>query len=362
MADDALRCLQAFLQSVPAWIADIESILAASQAQHETSLSEQQPAETALHEYASGLSAGSLPSTHQTEDRGEERLHKLKRSESQASLLRPQLPHMTVSDALRLSQRKRKTSSVCSGDQSGPCKYRSRAMTVVYYDGDTQKRFERLVGDIGSGRNSVKKATMGTGVARLSRERSNSSSDDDSSRSEEGEDTLDLKKLQYKTTRQHEAYIGPGSEAFDKIDKSLDLGQSLCERAAHQILRDGDCALELSNAKKHLADAKEAAEGALPHLEESAQQTTDRRRRREERQRVQDDADEESKPVGKPIIETTHDVSPVPSLVSSRPSDAKLEVDLEADDEESEDDEATFTADAFRSGKYQITRTRMMAH
>ncbi|KAK3626250.1 hypothetical protein LTR56_019921 [Elasticomyces elasticus] len=360
MADDALRCLQAFLQSVPAWIADIESILAASQAQHETTFSEQQPLEAALHEYASGLSAGSLPSTHQTEDRGEEGRHKLKRSDSQASLLRPQLPHMTVSDALRLSQRKRKTSSVCSGDQSGPCKYRSRAMTVVYYDGDTQKRFEKLVGDIGSGRNSVKKATMGTGVARLSRERSNSSSDD-SSGSEEGEDTLDLKKLQYKTTRQHEAYIGPGSEAFDKIDKSLDLGQSLCERAAHQILRDGDCALELSNAKKHLADAKEAAEGALPHLEESAQQTTDRRRRREERQRVQDNADGEGKPVGKPI-ETTHDGSPVPSLVSSRPSDAKLEVDLEADDEESEDDEAAFTAEAFRAGKYQIPRTRLMAH
>ncbi|KAK4949005.1 hypothetical protein LTR10_012378 [Elasticomyces elasticus] len=360
MADDALRCLQAFLQSVPAWIADIESILAASQAQHETSLSEQPPPETALHGYASGLSAGSLPSTHQTQDRGEEERHKLKRSESQASLLRPQLPHMTVSDALRLSQRKRKTSSVCSGDQSGPCKYRSRAMTVVYYDGNTQKRFEKLVGDIGSGRNAVKKATMGTGVARLSRERSNSSSDD-SSGSEEGEDTLDLKKLQYKTTRQHEAYIGPGSEAFDKIDKSLDLGQSLCERAAHQILRDGDCALELSNAKKHLADAKEEAEGALPHLEESAQQTLDRQRRRGERLRVKDDADEESKPVGKPI-EPVHDASPVPSLVSSRPSDAKLEVDLEADDEESDDEEGAFTPEAFRSGKFQIPRTRLMAH
>ncbi|KAK5692995.1 hypothetical protein LTR97_010471 [Elasticomyces elasticus] len=360
MADDALRCLQAFLQSVPAWIADIESILAASQAQHETSLSKQQPAETALHEYASGLSAGSLPSTHQTQDRGEEERHKLKRSESQASLLRPQLPHMTVSDALRLSQRKRKTSSVCSGDQSGPCKYRSRAMTVVYYDGNTQKRFEKLVGDIGSGRNAVKKATMGTGVARLSRERSNSSSDG-SSGGEDGEDTLDLKKLQYKTTRQHEAYIGPGSEAFDKIDKSLDLGQSLCERAAHQILRDGDCALELSNAKKHLADAKEAAEGALPHLEESAQQTLDRQRRHGERQRVKDNADEESKPISKPI-EPVHDASPVPSLVSSRPSDAKLEVDLEADDEESDDDEGAFTPEAFRSGKFQIPRTRLMAH
>ncbi|TKA69499.1 hypothetical protein B0A55_07991 [Friedmanniomyces simplex] len=307
MADDALTCIKSLLQSVPTWIADIETILAAARAKQDEIFFEQQPADQPLDESEHLYEPEHVPSTsrsshtRRTGGAGGVDRHDAERGDSQAPLLRPQLPHLTGSDALRLSQRKRKTASVCSGNESGPCKYRSRAMVVIYYDGDTQKRFETLVQSIGIGRNAVKKGTTGAAMTRLSRTSSGSS---DGSSSADEEEALDLSKLRYKSTRPVRGRAGNESapDVFYKIDTCLELGQSLCERAAHQVLRDGDCALELSNTKKHLAEARELAEGEVPGLQERAQRNEDRQRRCEERRRIKHVAEEkeqESAPASK---------------------------------------------------------------
>ncbi|KAK0253838.1 hypothetical protein B0A54_13392 [Friedmanniomyces endolithicus] len=367
MADDALICIKSLLQSIPTWIADMESILADAKAKQEQILFEHQPITQPLDELEYPAEPKHAPSilssvhTRRTGGLEEETRHDEERGDSQAPLLRKQLPHFTGSDALRMSQRKRKTASVCSGDESGPRKYRSRALVVIYYDGDTQKRLETLVHNIGLGRNAVKRGSAGTTMIRLHRAVPNSG-DGTSSSDEEG--TSDLSKLEYKSTRpvQGRDGNGLGADLADRIETCLELGQSLCERAAHQVLRDGDCASELSNATKHLNEARDLAEAELPGLEERAQKMKERRGKREERRRSEDVAAKEKGPENKEgsLQSEFAPASPVPSLVSSRPSDGNLEVDLEADDAVSED-EGAFAAEIFQLGKYQVRSTRLMA-
>ncbi|KAK3110466.1 hypothetical protein LTR53_015223 [Teratosphaeriaceae sp. CCFEE 6253] len=354
MADDALKCIQAFLQSVPAWIVDIENILATAPARQKEIIFEQQPAKP-LYETRRKRSSSSSTCTRRLEDTEEVDKQEVEHAESQAPLLRPQLPHLTDSDVLRLSQRKRKTASVCSGDQSGPRKYRTRSMAVVYYDGDTQKRFETLVKDIGIGRNAVRKGKVGAGMTSLSR--SASSGSDHSS--EDDEATLDLSKLQYKSVRMMREDTGGGEQnvaAFDQIDTHVEHSQSLCERAAYQVLRDGDCALELNNAKEQLLLARRVAEEELPKLEERSRETAKREPRREEGQGMRETSEDDD---GKKHDEDKHadsapDASPVPSLVPSLPSDGKLEADLEPDDEISDGESEVLAPGALLAGKYQF--------
>lgn len=50
-------------------------------------------------------------------------------------------------------------------------------------------------------------------------------------------------------TAKHNTKASP--ELFDTTDKSLEQAQGLCEKAAHQSLRDGDCRQELNDVRKH---------------------------------------------------------------------------------------------------------------
>lgn len=55
---------------------------------------------------------------------------------------------------------------------------------------------------------------------------------------------------------------GPAS-IFDELDTGLEWCQSMCERAAHQFLRDGDCNIEIEGIKRRLNEVKEAVEKQL---------------------------------------------------------------------------------------------------
>ncbi|KAF2772735.1 hypothetical protein EJ03DRAFT_333814 [Teratosphaeria nubilosa] len=357
MADEALRTFEALLESVPAWIADLERILKAATEKQNEVLFENQPAEVeaGLEVLKKKTTSSSLRSRRSKDERNDSGQEKVEESQP-PTLLRPQLPHMTNSDALRLSQRKRKTASVDFGDESGPHKFRSKAMVVVCYDGDTQKKFETLVRAIGTCRNFIRKGKMSARVDSLSRSDSLGSEESNSSGGEEA--VVELHKISYRSTRLarvHTRHSGNdvSLEAFDKVDGCLEKGQSLCERAAHQILRDGDCALELNNAKSQFTDAQEFAKAEIPVLKKRAEEAAERHRRDDERRR-DDEEDRRNR------TSAALSLQKVPSLVSSLPSDGKLEVDLEADDDSDGDDD--FLADAMQLGKYQMRTTRLLAH
>jgi hypothetical protein len=361
MADEALQCFESLLESVPTWIADLEDMLKAATEKQNEILFESQPAADAPVLFKKRSKSSSLRSHRSKDERKDSQVDDSSQSQP-PRLLRTQLPHMTDSDALRLSQRKRKTASVCSGDQSGPSKFRSRAMVVVYYDGEAQKKFETLVRSIGTGRNAVRKGKMGAKVDSLSRTGSSSS---EGSSSGEDRALQQFGKLGYRSTRSprmDSRMFGKDNtvEAFDKVDACLEKGQSLCERAAHQILRDGDCALELNNAREHLNEAIKLARAELPALKKRAEKAAERQKRSEERRR----AEERER---KNRLSDTVSIQQVSSLGSSIPSEGKLEVDLEADD--SEDGEADFAAvTALQLGKgrpgYQMRTSRLagLAH
>lgn len=142
-------------------------------------------------------------------------------------------------------------------------------MIIVYYDGQIQKQFETLVRSIGTGRNLLRKGKM---AARAQALADLASSDDDRSDSD-GDDIM--AKIQFRrrtglsSMRAHGPLSNGRSETntstatpealFDSTDKLLEQTQALCEKAAHQSLREGDCRKELSAMRRYFLEVQETA-------------------------------------------------------------------------------------------------------
>ena len=363
MPQDALNSFRSLLDKIPGWIAGLDAILENATQRQTELLSANQPADsdrTLVRKSSKSSSLRSKRSKH--DDMPEQTL--LPETINQMAtpvptVLRPQLPHMTESDALRLSQRKRKTFSNCSGDQSGPSKYRSRALVVVYYDGDVQKSFTEFVLAIASTRNDIRRSKLNAKGDNLARIRS-SSSGSDSAGSFGADTTKSISTFTYKTTRLRlqdlSAVSRPdGSQALSKVDGLLEKSQNLCEHAAHQVLRDGDCALEVTQAKELLVQARECAEREMPSLEKIAAADQERRLRAEEKQRVERSRQPPPPPADSEKIE----------LLSREPSNDTLEVDeIEVDDDDNDSDaELDMTALKLppNLAKYTMRSTRLTA-
>lgn len=75
-----------------------------------------------------------------------------------------------------------------------------------------------------------------------------------------------------------EGYVGSGAtgsylggsqqppDVYDELDKGLEYVQSMCEHAAHQFLRDGDCNEEIGNVKRRLGETKEQADREMERV------------------------------------------------------------------------------------------------
>lgn len=219
-------------------------------------------------------------------------------------------PKFTAKPSSPTAFRKRKTESLYSAEGQPP-KYRTRSMIIVYYDSQVQITFEQLVKFISASRNSMRKGKMAARMAEMRRlaeieaaeeeresqrvaaaKKQNEQAGDKgkitpaSSCADEA-DTDDnefpLPKLRFVSTRR----MGPTRDAlmrgqrgfkcglkgeadtasphssvsiFDELDAGLEWCQSMCEHAAHQFLRDGDCNTEISNIKRRLTAVKETAE------------------------------------------------------------------------------------------------------
>ncbi|RVX74179.1 hypothetical protein B0A52_02011 [Exophiala mesophila] len=154
------------------------------------------------------------------------------------------------------ARRKRKPGSVIRSAASGPQKFRNKNQVVVYYDGFMQEHLDALVRLVGNGRNNLRKgknslvAARGFQLPRLTRAlvRDFSTMDDSKSRS-----TSALPGKQ-KTESSSEQEATNHETTFLQVDKELESIQSLCEVAAHQFLRDGDCQTEMDTLKQKLKD------------------------------------------------------------------------------------------------------------
>jgi hypothetical protein len=156
------------------------------------------------------------------------------------------------------ARRKRKPGPSVRSAASGPQKFRNRNHVVVYYDGYLQEQLDAMVKQIGVGRNNLRKgknalaAATGFRLPALPKAAGLRLSMFDDTRpalmSRSTSALLPTEKADTSTIIQP-----PADEAsFVQADKDLDQIQSLCETAAHQFLRDGDCRTELGNIRQRL--------------------------------------------------------------------------------------------------------------
>ncbi|OJD16280.1 hypothetical protein AJ78_03531 [Emergomyces pasteurianus Ep9510] len=144
---------------------------------------------------------------------------------------------------------------------------RPRQLVVVHYDSETQSSLEKLVRDIGGARNNIRKGRMsqmmksGFGLKFLDAAKARSAAGGGIARARSSPHDPPSKLAK-----------PPGKEtAFDLVDKQLELAQSLCETAAHQFLRCGDCALELEKAKERFSTVLDLAKAEMVLLEMEAE-------------------------------------------------------------------------------------------
>ncbi|KAK3337920.1 hypothetical protein B0H65DRAFT_307532 [Neurospora tetraspora] len=216
----------------------------------------------------------------------------------------------------RATLRKRqRTDSVMSAENADkPPKYRSRSMIIVYYDSYVQSFFEELVKFVSASRNMMRKAKMAAKVAQIKRlAELNTPPDDDDNGGDaaNGELVPDPKAvnnidasaaalaaenldpvqamLAARRARDQVRMLaqgggvranplagirmsaamgragarqppqGAGPDVYDALDNGLEFVQSMCEHAAHQFLRDGDCGEEVTKIKQRLSQTKDLA-------------------------------------------------------------------------------------------------------
>lgn len=248
----------------------------------------------------------------------------------------------TAAQQSPFATRKRKTPSILSAHASGPTKYRSRMMIIVQYDGQIQKQFESLVRCIGTGRNMLRKGKMAAKMEALA-ELAGSSDE-----SEGDDDNLVMSKIGYRhrgglsSMRSRPGMRGlgarPGSNAspeavYDSTDKALELAQGLCERAAHQSLRDGECRKEMDGVRRHFEEVLQTASKEVEKY---------KARKEKEAEQAAAKAQEEIVESPTPTF-TPMDVEPKPTppviraTTATAPTTTKA-VDIEIDDESEDDD------------------------
>jgi hypothetical protein len=369
MADDALSCFKSLLDTVPTWLEELQEILKGAAEKQEEILFANKPSDSGIHTPSKTPSLQSRISATGSDH-----------AQQIVVPIRPALQHLTNSDALRLSQRKRKTASIMSGE-SGPSRFRTKYAAVVYYDGDTQNRFEKLVRAVGLSRNAIRKGKMSAKVDSLSLyPRSSFSSEDDDDSSGEEYHTPITTKMGFRTTANratgYSAFVAHTAdiEAFDRIDGRLEKGQALCERAAHQILRDGDCTQEVTQAREHFTEALRQAKDEIPVLEQKAQKAAERRQKIEEKRRIEEEkaaqkaaADAAVKRIAD--ASNSNDIAPAPSpavlvALSGETGEGRVEADhieVDSNTDDSDGEEFDLTTLPRFGGKFGAMRSARLA-
>ena len=149
------------------------------------------------------------------------------------------------------AQRKRRAGTSLRSNASGNRGTRQKRMVVIYYDSHTQNELDKLAKAFGAARNNLRKgknahtASKGFVLPSVSRRYNNSANliPNPLSKSPPA-----LSKAKSDTTVITTTHASSPDACFVSTDKELEAIQTLCENAAHQIIRDGDCRKELTEA------------------------------------------------------------------------------------------------------------------
>lgn len=165
--------------------------------------------------------------------------------------------HVDSAAILHDVRRKRKPRSSFSG-ASGPRQYRMRSMIIVYYDSAIQEAFESLVRSIASARNVLRKGKTAVSF----KTRLASLGMDESLFAGAGDVAVRNPKMIRSRSQRPNPHASSAEHvpAFEEADQHLETAQSLCEVAAHQFLRDGDCSDEIEGTRTRFKDCLAVAQ------------------------------------------------------------------------------------------------------
>lgn len=277
------------------------------------------------------------------------------------------------------AHRKRKPGTSMRSNASGPRNFRSKQMVVVYYDSHIQCELDKLVKGFGAARNNLRKGknaytvTKGFTLPALSKRY-------------EGTESLVYGTIAKSGPRLAKAHSEPtvsstatgisGDTAFQRADKELEVIQSLCETAAHQVIRDGDCNVELKDAAGKLDSLLTFARSALELFKAEQKKKDDEEGQTADRGSVSDGTSTQSTLCEKPSFEgmgmqpkilppllESMDYPKRPSLpttVSAPPGLVATDT-IEVDDEEEDDDDESIELDLDMSKYRAAARPRVMA-
>lgn len=185
---------------------------------------------------------------------------------------RPSTPNKDGTTFLQEVRRKRKPNSNCSGT-SGAQRYRTRSMIVVYYDSMIQENFEQMVRNIATARNQLRKGRAAVSfkarMASLGVEKNPFAAVEDFA-------MLNPKVARSagpRSTRNNLDDPSAGAiRVFEEADSDLEAAQSLCEVAAHQFLRDGDCDEEIQGIRMRLENCLRSAQKEVESWRQSGEE------------------------------------------------------------------------------------------
>lgn len=155
----------------------------------------------------------------------------------------------------------------------------TRHNVIIEYDGHTQKALDEIVKDIGIARNNIRRGKMGTmsrgglraGLLNRSAALTGSAAG--------GEPSALASLACVRSTRTGAGLVGvTGSTSgirkespFDYTDKQLEVAHGLCETAAYQVLRSGDCGTELDGVEEKFKMLLEMVAKEVERLKEEKQ-------------------------------------------------------------------------------------------
>jgi hypothetical protein len=180
------------------------------------------------------------------------------------------------------SGRKRRVDENLSINQNEPfALMHKRHKVTIEYDGHMQKVLEEAVQDIGICRSNIRRAKMSLIQTRFFAKPLDKTACLVNHLLEESEQSQEVASKLVSRIHTETGMISiAGSKevqkksAIDLADKQLILAHELCETAAYQALRTGDCVSEINSAVKNFKDLLEMASNEVRRLKEQKLQQT----------------------------------------------------------------------------------------
>jgi hypothetical protein len=255
-------------------------------------------------------------------------------------------------DAGQRSGRKRPSDEAPSVESNEEYAFVStRHNVIIEYDGHTQETLETIVRDIGVARNNMRRAKMAmiprTGI-RAGILNRGTSLNMPSTASAQASSPLSC----IRSTRTAPGVVGVSGTSvlrkespFDYADKQLELAHSLCETAAYQVLRSGDCGMELDGVEEKFKMLLEAAINEVDRIMAEKKQ-------QDELEAQQADGTAQYAPPKPPPTPSAARLARVAAIASSKPSTTTAGA-IEVDDNSSLSAES-IDLSAFRSSGIRV--------